>query len=52
MGTNRTPLAYSAYTPGPLKYSSLTLRATGESASLKMRADKIIHPITKSEFFC
>ena len=35
-----------------LKDSSLTLRATGESASLKMRADKISHPITKSEFFC
>ncbi|HIZ28242.1 MAG TPA: hypothetical protein H9673_03500 [Candidatus Adamsella sp.] len=37
-----------------LKDSSLTLRVTGWRASpvFKMRADKIIHPITKSEFFC
>ena len=38
MGTNRTPLAYSAYTPGPLKYSSPSLIVMGESASPAMLA--------------
>ena len=42
-GRKPHPLAYSAYTPRTLKDSS---------PSLKMRADKSSHPITKSEFFC
>ena len=61
MGANHTPLAYSAYTPGTLKDSSLTLRATGEKRFTRhaspnpidsVSLTKIILPITKSEFFC
>ena len=47
-------LGSEAFVGSTLKDSSLTLRATEWRASpaFKMRADKISHPITKSEFFC